>query len=191
MNRMKKLAALATALAAMALVGASSASATTLETGGTVQNQSVAFTLSLKSGISTPWRNTSGITQNTCTTSTLEGNSSSPFTSTAVTGPVNTLTFSSCNRTVTVHDPGKLEVVHISGTTNGTVYSEETQLTTGSPIGTLWCVTEETTHMGTLTGVSSGNATLHVNSTLDCGLISAKWEGTYTVTSPSGLGVVA
>jgi hypothetical protein len=44
------------------------------------------------------------------------------------------------------------------------------------------------TDIGTLTGVSSGNATIHLFAVLTCG-ISVKWEGTYTTTT--AIGVVA
>jgi hypothetical protein len=42
-----------------------------------------------------------------------------------------------------------------------------------------------------MTGVKEGNATMDINAALFCGGISSKWEATYTVTSPSGLGVVS
>ena len=53
------------------------------------------------------------------------------------------------------------------------------------------CKTGEGTAIGNLTGVASGHATMEINATLNCGphLSSARWTGTYTVTSPTGLGV--
>jgi hypothetical protein len=71
------------------------------------------------------------------------------------------------------------------------VTSSGAEVTTGSPFGTLNCKTEAGTHLGTLTGVKEGNATMDINAALFCGGISSKWEATYTVTSPSGLGVVS
>jgi hypothetical protein len=195
------------ASALMAFVGASTASATTLEINGVTQNTSVTITGSLASGTSALLEDTSGFSQNTCKKSHTHGVTTKytdegslkevtgPLTGhtheekTAGTLPSSGLSFAECDRTVTVHDPGTLEVVHIADTTNGTVYSENAEVTSGSPFGTLTCITE-TTHLGTLTGVSSGHATLHVNAVLDCG-ISARWTATYTVTTPTGLGVSA
>jgi hypothetical protein len=90
---------------------------------------------------------------------------------------------------MTVHAPGSLEITWTGGT-NGSVASERTEITVGSAIGTLTCVTGETTNIGTLTGKASGNATIDINAVLNCGIIpSVKWETAYEVTSPSGLGV--
>jgi hypothetical protein len=189
MKYLKVLGLAAVAAMAMMAFAAGSASATTLEVGGVTTDDSVTITASLASGESAILKDTAGFSKNTCTVSHVHGTTTSPFTGDAVTGDIETLTFTGCTRTVTVHDPGKLEVVWTSDT-NGTVYSEEAQVTVGSAIGTLNCETDETTHLGDLTGVASGHATLHVNAVIDCGIISsAKWEATYTITSPDGLGV--
>jgi hypothetical protein len=65
--------------------------------------------------------------------------------------------------------------------------------TISTAFGTVNCKTGTGTDLGTLTGVSSGNATMHINAVLNCGFLlpSATFKGTYTVTSPSGLGVTA
>ncbi|HVD40755.1 MAG TPA: hypothetical protein VNC16_07115 [Solirubrobacterales bacterium] len=187
------------ALAATALMAfASSASATTLEVKGVKQTSALTIAGSLESGTSAILKDTSGFSQNTCTGSSVHG-VTSVVTGSAVTGPLTGhgqlnptgLTFTGCTRTVTVHDPGTLEITWIKGTTNGTVASEEAQVTSGSPIGTLNCKTGATTHLGTLTGSASGHATLLVNAVINCGIIpSAKWEAAYLVTTPTGLGVV-
>jgi len=182
---------LAAVFAVVVMTYASTASATTLEVNGVTQSGAVAFSASLLSGTSTVWKDTSGFTQNTCASSTL-GGTTSVKTGTAVTGALSSLTFSSCTRTVTVDKRGSVEIIWISGTTNGTVYSEETQVTVNSPIGVLNCTTGATTLIGTLTGVSTGQATIdNISALINCGIISsAKWEATYVVTSPEGLGVV-
>lgn len=188
-----------TALAAMAWAAfASTASATTLEATGVKQTGAVTITASLQPGVSSVLKDTSGFSQNTCTGSHLHG-VTSLFTGSFVTGPFTEhqganpsagMSFSNCTRTVTVHDPGTFEIVW-NGLTNGTVSFEETRVTSGSSIGTLNCTAGATTHVGTLTGVFSGHATLHINAVINCGIIpSAKWEATYTVTSPHGLGVI-
>ena len=175
------------------LASASSASATILEVGGASKNEKVEITASLDSGTSLVLARTDGSLANTCTASHVNGSTESPFTETKVTGALSSLSFSSCERTVTVHKPGKLYVEHIAGTTNGTVSSEEAEVTVGSIWGTLNCKTNTGTDIGTLTGKKEANATLDINAVLNCGFLlpSATWKGNYTVTSPSGLGVTA
>jgi hypothetical protein len=117
------------------------------------------------------------------------------YTGDSLTGPLtegaNGLKFSNCTREpVTVHKSGELHITWTSGT-NGTVTSSGAEVTTGSPFGTINCKTGEGTHLGTLTGVAAGKATMDINAVLSCSGISSKWEATYTVTSPEGLGVVS
>jgi len=183
------------ALAATALTAfaASTASATTLEIGGVPQNKEVTISASLKTGTSAVLRTTGEAFANTCTESTVHGETTAPYTNTTyVTGPITTLTFDKCTEEpVTVDKPGKL-YVHWESGTNGTVFSEEAEVTVPTPFGKVNCKTGTGTKIGTLTGVASGNATMHINGVLNCGFLlpSAVWTGTYTVTSPSGLGVV-
>jgi hypothetical protein len=167
---------------------------TKLEISGIEKDEPVTITSSLKSGQSLILKTTSGISENTCSNSHVQGSTEAPGIPARVTGSLSTLTFSGCTHAVTVHKPGKLYVEHVAGTTNGTVYSEEAEVTSFSTmVGTyVNCRTNHGTHIGILTGSASDHATLHVNAVLNCGffLPSAKWEGTYTVTSPRGLGVV-
>ncbi|HET8814024.1 MAG TPA: hypothetical protein VFM51_03625 [Solirubrobacterales bacterium] len=187
------------AVSAMAFMAfASTASATTLEETGVTQHDSVTITASLTPETTAVLKNTSGSVQNTCTASHVHGVTTT-FTGTHIQGegtehggpnPEAGLSFSGCTRLVTVHDPGTLTVEWTSGT-NGTVWSKDATVTVRVPlIGYVHCTTVEKTHLGELTGVASGHATLHVDAVIDCGAIpSAKWEATYTVTSPHGLGV--
>jgi hypothetical protein len=182
------------AVAAMALVAftAGSASATTLEVGGSTKNESITIKSSLKTGTSATLRDTFGFSSNTCTSSSVEGATENSFTGASLTGKISSLTFTECeNEPVEVHTGGTLHVSHIANTTNGTVTSSGAEVTTESPFGTLNCKTGAGTHLGTLTGVSSGHATMDINATLSCSGISSKWIATYTVTSPTGLGVSA
>ena len=185
------------AVAAMAFMAfaAGSASATTLEVGGVTQNNSVTFTASLEQSLITS--RTDGSLVSTCTESTMHGTTTT-FTGAAVTGPLSALTFGSCTRPITVHKPGKLEVSHIAGTTDGTVASEEAEWTTSSPFGNLTCKTGVTTHLGTLTAATtpsnpSAHATIDINAVLNCGFLvpSATLKGAYVITSPTDLGVSA
>ncbi|HWC48779.1 MAG TPA: hypothetical protein VG448_07855 [Solirubrobacterales bacterium] len=179
------------AVAAMALMAfASTASATTLEVGGVAKNEAVTIKASLKEN-SALLTDTNNISANTCTTSTVEGKTST-FTGAAVEGPISALSWSNCTQgNPTVDAKGSLSVTNISGTTNGTVRSTGANVTVPSFFGNLTCTTSNT-DLGTLNGKKEGSATMTINAVLSCTVIgTARWSGTYTVTSPSGLGVGA
>ena len=181
-------------VAAMALtaVTASSASATTLEKGGVAKNEAVAYSATITVGNSSIIARTDGSLVIHCGNSSISGITSS-FTGTSVTGSLSTLSFETCERPVTVHKAGTLHIEHRAGTTDGTVSSSGAEWTVGSPFGTLNCKSGTGVDIGTLTGTGSGLAHIDVNAVLNCGFLvpSASWKGTYTVTSPSGLGVSA
>jgi hypothetical protein len=185
------------AISAMALiaVSAGTASATTLEVDGVTRNSRVDISASLKANTSAAMTSTSGGTLfKTCTASTLAGHTTGPYTGTTVTGPLTTVIFAGCTSNTTPHQFGLFHTEHIKGTTNGTVRLSGAEWTTYSTIfGTyLNCKTGEGTHLGILTGAAAGkHAELHVNAVLNCGFTSKRWVGTYTVTSPTGLGVSA
>jgi hypothetical protein len=193
MKQLRRSALIALAMAMAALAGAATASATVLEVAGAVKNEEVQIEASLKAGTSLILATTGGGFMNTCSSSRVSGHSSSPYIGTTVSGPVSTLSFSSCTEgPVVVDAAGSLSVERIGTTTNGTVRSSGAKVTVPSTLGTLTCQTAVGgTDIGTLTGVASGKATIDINAVLNCGffLPSAKWEGTYTVTSPEGLGV--
>ena len=183
-----------TAVAAMALTAftGGSASATTLEVGGVAKSSSVSITASLASGSSMITRTTGGLFFNTCTESHAAGATVSPFSNKDLYAPLSALSFKKCSEgEPTVDAAGGLTIEWIKDT-EGTMYSSEEVVTSPSPFGTLNCKTGTHTHTGTFTGVKEGHATLHINSVVNCGIVpSALWVGTYTVTSPTGLGVVA
>jgi hypothetical protein len=182
------------ALSAMALMAfaAGSASATTLEVGGVAKNSSVTLSASLVSGSSAVLRQTSNDFVDTCTTSTVGGKTEGSFTGAAVSGKA-TVAFGNCTHETKVDNGGTISVEHAGGT-NGTVRSSGASVTVQSTTfgATLNCTTNNT-HLGTLTGSAAGHASLKVNAVVNCGFFvpSAKWEAEYTVTSPTGLGVVA
>jgi hypothetical protein len=189
--KMLGLAAVA-AMALMAVVGVTAASATTLEVGGTAKNEAVTIEATLAKETSAILKDKNGTTNDTCTSSEVKG------TTTAFdppSGPVSTLNFGGCSHTthVLAGKAGNLSVAWTSGT-NGTVTSSGAEVTVVSTVFGISavCKTGTGTAVGTLTGVASGNATMHINATtLNCGLLgTSSWTGTYTVTSPSGLGVV-
>jgi hypothetical protein len=181
------------AVAAMALmaIGAGSASATTLEVKGVAQSGAVEITASLEAGTSALLQTTSGAFANTCKESHVSGKTS-VFTGAAVSGPINSLTFTNCTTSpVVVDEKGSLSVERIGSTTNGTVRSSGAKVTVPSPLGTLTCITGTNVDIGTLTGVKEGNAKVDVHAVLNCGFVSPSttWDAAYTVTSPAGLGV--
>jgi hypothetical protein len=192
MKTTKISAALATAIIALGMFGAESASATFLEIKGMTREGETSVTATLEG--STLLTSTAGAFQNKCSGShlaaTITGFAISAF------GPVSSFTFSSCtHEKVVVDKAGSLSLQYIGTSTNGTVRSTGANLTVPVPNGfggttTVTCTTSET-DIGTLTGVASGKARLDVNAVLSCGgiLPTAKWNGTYTVTSPEGLGV--
>jgi hypothetical protein len=187
------------AVAALALMAfASTASATTLDKEGVKQNATVTIHATLLSGSSILLADTSNFFANTCTESTfhLHTNSFTAAGSNPIGGPILAMTLGKCKEEPVVIDTlGSLTVSWISGTTNGTVRSIGAKVTSPSPFGALTCTTAASpgTDIGTLTGAPSatGNATLDINAVTNCGffLPSAKWTGTYEVTSPLGLRV--
>lgn len=193
---MKNLRMLAVAfVAAMALTAftAGSASATTLEVGGTAQNGSVTVGMSLVNGFDLGWRTTGGLFINTCVKTTMHGSTVSPFTAASVGIPLSSLTYGSCvEEPVKVDAAGSLSIEWISGTTDGTVRSSGTEVTVPSPFGLLTCKTGAGTDIGRLTGFSLIHSDLDINGIINCGIVSsAVLTGLYEVTTPTGLGVVS
>jgi hypothetical protein len=185
------------AVAALALMAfASTVSATTLEVGGVTKNEPVFITASLEPETTADLTDTSGFFANRCSISHVEGTTTTPFSATRIGGPIKVLTFESCTEDakekVKVDLPGYLTVEAIAGTTNGTVFSDSAEVTSPSPFGKLNCKTAATgTHIGKLTGKKSTaeHATMDIEAVLNCGAITAKWKGSYIITTPTGLGV--
>lgn len=193
MKHLKLIATAMTVLAALAVVGVASASATTLEVKGVTKNEAVTIVGSLQKETSMVFSRTDGSLANTCTIFEIEGSAVSPFTGTKVAATGKTLQFGGCERPVTAHKTGTLIGEHIAGTTNGTMSSAEAEVTASTPFGTVNCKTGLGTHLGTVTGTATGHATFHINAVLNCGFLlpSASMKGTATVTSPTGVGASA
>jgi hypothetical protein len=182
------------------LAFAASASATTLEVNGVTQNSSVSLSASRETGFSATLARTDGSLANTCTTSTVEGTTSSPFTGTKVTAAISSLTFGNCTRTVTVDKAGQLYVEHIAGTTNGTVFSENAEVTVLTPLfgAEVNCKTGEGVDIGLITGATTKSnpeplATIDIDAVCNCGFLlpSATWSGKYWLTGPADFGISA
>jgi uncharacterized protein (DUF2141 family) len=182
------------AVAAMALTAfaASTASATTLEIGGVKQNKAVHIQATLKAGTSAILKDEFGTTTDTCTKSEVTGETESPFTAELIGGAVSVLTFEECTHETKVDAKGRLSVTW-TGNTTGNVISSGAEVTVKSTFfgATGLCKTGSGTKVGVLHGVASGHATVVIDGTIPCGILgNSKWEGEYTVTTPTGLGVV-
>ena len=189
------------AVAAMSFAAfAASASATTLEVAGVPQTKSILITATLTPNTSALLSRTDGSLANTCTGSHVEATTTAPFTAAGtgeITATVNTLSFENCKEPVTVHKPGVLHIGWDKGTTHGTVTSSGAEVTVTSPFGVLNCKTGAGVDVGTLTGATTArnpgkHAEVDVNAVLNCGFLvpSALWAGTYSVTTPTDLGVI-
>jgi hypothetical protein len=184
------------AVAAMALMAfAGPASATTLSIAGVKQTKAVAIEATINAGTSAVLKDTNNATVDTCTGSTVKGSSASPFTGATVTGAISSLTFTGCSHKTVVIKPGTLHITHTSGT-NGTVSSSGAEVTVESTIFGASCIAKTGigTNIGTLTGATTatGHAAMAINGVIPMGLCGdAVWTGSYTVTSPTGLGVEA
>jgi cysteine sulfinate desulfinase/cysteine desulfurase-like protein len=184
--------------AAMALMGfgsidSASATETTYEVGGIAQNQKITFTASASGAQAWVIKDEFTTTIDTCTSSHIHVTTEGPFTATFVNGVFTSLVPASCTHTTTVLKKGKLSVTWLSGTTNGTLTSSEAEITLQSTFfgASAVCKTGAGTDVGVITGVKSGNATIHTNAKISCGILgSSSWTGTYSVSSPSGLGIV-
>lgn len=199
MKRLKMLGLAAVAAMAFTAFDASTALAATLEIGGVTQNQTVLFTASLTSSTFTTLSRTDSSLVNTCTESHMEGHTIEPFTvkpEEELTATLDELSFTNCERPITVHKPGLLHIAWESGTTNGTVTSSGAEWTVASPFGALICKTSTGVDFGTLTGAPKSpdpgiHAEIDVNAVLNCGFMmpSAWLKVTYFVTTPTELGV--
>jgi hypothetical protein len=196
MKHVKQLALVAIGtFALVAFLGAGTAAGTTLsKTTSPAADPFEAGTelaASLKSGSSLLFKDKNGTTTSTCTGSELKANTEAA--GTTVTAPISSYALTGCSHTTDLIKPGKLHIAWSSGT-NGTItWSGAEMLIKSTPFGiTATCIIAEGVPFGTLTGAktSSEHATLDLEAKFNCGALgSSTWTGTYTVTSPTGLGV--
>jgi len=184
------------AMALMAFVGASTASATALYSGATKLGAGTVIEASLTGGTAT-LTTTEGTVLDTCTGGGVTGKTSNAGgAAETVKGTISALTWSGCTEPTTTLKTGGLEIHYTSGL-NGTLTSTGgTEVTISTTIfGSCVFTIGAGGTIGTLTGSTTSNAVLHVNATATrlSGLCpaSAKWAGTYTVTNPKTLHVTA
>ncbi|HEU4706237.1 MAG TPA: hypothetical protein VFS64_03515 [Solirubrobacterales bacterium] len=199
--KMLGLAAVA-AMALMAILGAGTASATTQlqinTTPSANDNLGVGTRIlsTVEASTSTTFSDPSGVENDTCPESTIEGEIEDNSGSGDPTGLISALTLERCTEPTRVIRKGSLEIQHIAGTTNGTVISSGAEITVFSTVLGADCFlrTGTGTSLGTLTGAGHGltNGTTDINATIQvfgCGITNARWKGRYEVTSPTGLTV--
>ena len=152
---------------------------------------------SLETGTSALLKGPFGETIATCTASTVKGKTTTTGSTTeTVKGNVESLTFTSCNRPVTVVSGGSLEVHHESGSDNGTVTSSgaTVEIHNVPLFGTCKYITNNT-DIGTLTGKSSagGAPTFHIGATItsENGCPTGAWSGKYEYTGSTPFDVAA
>jgi hypothetical protein len=189
-------------IAAMAIVGASAASATVLcKTNTTPCSEKYAvgteIKASLTSGTSAKFVSNGGELTYTCTGGALGGKIEAGGSSTETVRtslPTSSFSWSGCVWPMTAIKSGEMEVHWISGTTNGTVTAKGLEISVDtSALGAGFCtyaLWSEQPHIGVLTG--GVTPTLHLSATLirTSGPIcrtSLTWTATYTVTSPTPL----
>jgi hypothetical protein len=186
------------AMAAMALMGlvAASASATALYNGATKlgAGTEIKSTLSGTATLTT----TEGTVLDTCAGGEVKGKTSNAGgAAETVKGSVaaSGVTWSSCTFTTDTLAGGELEIHYTSGL-NGTLTGTGFEVTINTGLfGSCIFTLGTGTTLGTLTGSTTTNATMDINAiaTRKSGLCpsTAKWVGTYKVTSPSPLHVTA
>jgi hypothetical protein len=191
MKHLRNLGPAAFALTALTLLaGAGAASATTIQVGGVTQNKAVELNLSLASGTTLSLKDSGGTMTDTCTGSEVKEKTEGTFTGETISGAASGLTYSGCSHTTHVLKAGRTHWRWIPFTNNGTVFSTETEVTVVSTVfgASATCKTGAGTHIGILTGVFFGRATMHYNAKINCGILGTSTvTGTYTVTSPEGL----
>ena len=193
--KMLGLAAVA-AMALMAFVGVGTASATELYSGATTLKSGTEIDASL-TGTAAKLTTTEGAILDECAGGTVKGKTTNNGSTTeTVKGSVakTDLTWTSCTRPTETLAGGTLEVHWTSGV-NGTVTASGFEVTVNTQFfGSCVFTVAAGTSLGTLTGSTSSNAVLDVNTvaSLKSGAIcptTARWVGTYTVTSPKPLHV--
>jgi len=183
------------AMAAMAFVGATSASAGHLCTGtpashcGTPMVAGETFDMSIET--SSLMKTTGGTTVATCSTGSLGGQlANTGSTTETVKETLTAVTWGGCTTTVDTLSTGTLEFHHIAGTDNATVTSSGLEVTIQF-LGVSCLFKTNNTDIGVLTG---GNpATTDINGTIPAtspgGFLCPPhivWSGAYEVGWPSG-----
>lgn len=166
--KMLGLAAVAAA-ALMAILGASTASATVicknnLNTEKCSEPYAIGTkgTASLEKGTSLVLTDTEGESLDTCKESTVTGVLKSQGSGVPALSELSSLTWGGCNFTTTTVNPGSGELTWIKGTDNGTLVTHNTQVTINTIFfGTCSYGTGASLDMGTTVGGNPGSLTIN------------------------------
>ncbi|MDX6635911.1 MAG: hypothetical protein QOF06_2114 [Solirubrobacterales bacterium] len=183
----------AAVFALIAFAGVGPAAATTLEVGGVAKNSSVAMTTTLKTATSLIIKDEFGTTTDTCTGSTIKGQTEGTFTGASVGGKLSQFTLTGCTHITVTISLGGFSHTWTSGT-NGEVRYSGVEITVQSTFfgASALCKFGFGTAWGIIKGLASGKSIVDIVSKLNCGILgTATVTGTYLVTSPEGLGVVS
>jgi len=188
------------ALALIAILGVGTASATELWKSidwwpDETQGVNVKIQASLQLGTSALLEEEGGKTIDTCTGSELDllieesGASASTFVHPS--GTFQKHNFTGCSHATTVLSGGKWKIKSIGGA-NGSLISENTEVTTKSTVFGISCIYKSTGgSIGTFKGneLPGGTATFEINGLLSGspGCTSARWTAVYSVTNIPGL----
>jgi hypothetical protein len=178
------------ALAITALFGAGTASATTLQSGGKNLPTGTEIVTTLKSGTTSLIKDTFGTVVQTCTQSENKLKTTNE-TGTTVNGTIVSQTTGSCSHSALVLKNGEMKIEWTSGN-NGKVIASGSETTFFSTLFGASCIGKTAnTNVGTLTGSTTGNATMDINGVIETGFCGdVVWTATYTVTKPTTLAVV-
>lgn len=192
------------ALAVTALVGVASASATVICKNNTSTSKctepypvGTKGTASLQGSMIL--ETTGGTSLVTCTGSTVSstlGNAGSA--TTTVKSELSSITFSGCTKAVTTLVPGSGELHHISGTDNGTLTTQNTQVTVSGLFNNESCIygTGAGIDMGTTVGGNPGSLTINTLVLRQAGSgvfcpAETRLTAKYVATSPTNAWVAA
>jgi len=196
MRYLKMLGVVAVATMALA-VFAGTALATELYSGATTLKAGTSINATL-SGTNT-LTSTEGTILDTCTGGELAGkttNSGSSTETVKIVLEATKITWGGCTNVTSTLQGAEVEWHWLSALLHGTLTIKGLSITIQiPPFGTCVFTDGTGTTLGTLTGSTTGNAVLDVNAVLtkSSGLCAstAKWTGTYKVTSPTPLHVTA
>ena len=194
------------ALGLMALVGAGTASATTLATdaAGTIHyTKGTVIDSSLKPGTSATLEETGGGVIATCTESTVRGTLQDPVVKTGeveyvsgtwITGPIDEITWKSCSQTTDNLSLGSLEIMK-TGADEGEVVGKNSSVTLSVfGVSCVYGTSAEGNKLGTIKGGEAPE--LVINAVLpkkEGGFLcpgSGRWTATYIATEPHAIHIV-
>jgi len=194
-------------IAALALVGTGSASATVLcktpltsgcATSGWDYGVGTTFHFTTKAATTGVFETTGGVVLITCTGGTLHGSlSNTGGSASTASGLLSSWAWGTCSRATNTLTLGNIEIHHEAGTDNGTLtMTGGIQWTVNTIFGSCVFGTGEALDVGTITGgnpatINTGKAVVpKISGNAACPMHEV-WNATYTITAPTPLYVSA